>query len=128
MLGLFLCCMPSAGWPFTFTLGIPGITGGEVGPPLAPLRRVLGGVGAIFGRSSGVSGAVPGRCLSIEFSLSSCGDAMSETLEVEELELYITNGFPRVPSAVSFRGGLELLALFLFAASSGPSFVLSRTL
>lgn len=128
--GLFFCCMPSAGLPFTFTLGVPGIGGGDAGPPLIAFKRLLGGVGAILGRSSGVSGAVPGRCFSVDFPFCS-GEAMSELLEDAELELYIMNGFPRVDLgdwASCVRCGLELRALFLFAASSGPSLVLSRTL
>ena len=65
MYELAFCCMPGSSpsdcapsaAPFIF--GIPGIGGGELGPLLVPLKRLLGGVGIFFGRSN--VGAVPGR-------------------------------------------------------------------
>lgn len=132
MVGFDFCCISSAGMPLPFASDRPGVGGtGEFGPLLVPLTRLLGAVGTFFGRSEkGGSGAVPGRCLSVALSYASGICAISEALEAAELELYITKGFrPPSPAVVDSRpGGLELRALLLLAASSGPNLVVSRVL
>ena len=70
ILGLAFCCMlgrsvsDCAPLAAPFRCGIGGTEGGDFGPLLVPLKRLLGGVGTFFGRSKGgaVFGAVPGRC------------------------------------------------------------------
>lgn len=132
MLGFDFCCMPSGGMPFPLVSEGPDVVGiGEVGPLLAPLKRLLGAVGVLFGRLLYVeSGAVSGRCLSVALSCFSDACPTSEALDDAELELYISKGLRPLwlVAAVSRRGGLELRALLRLAASSGPSLEVSRVL